>query len=215
MANPEINIPISDPETTELEMAVRAGTTIPAPLDTTLTVAGKAADAKAAGDAIRANGAAIEELQASDADKVSKPATSPDGTAGQLLRTNGDGTTQWVDQGTPTAEQVGAAVDEWLEDHPEATTTVEDGAIGWSKLHPALKLAADMIPDTTQVITRNEDGAVAQITHQGAGGAAVRTDVIARTDTAVTETRTLATGQKMTITTNKTTKQTQVVYSDN
>lgn len=215
MANPEINIPISDPETTELEMAVRAGTTIPAPLDTTLTVAGKAADAKAAGDAIRANGAAIEELQASDADKVSKPATSPDGTAGQLLRTNGDGTTQWVDQGTPTAEQVGAAVDAWLDDHPEATTTVEDGAIGWDKLHPALKLAADMIPGTTQVPAYNADGLIQSITHQVTGGTAVRTDTITRTDTTVTETRTLATGQSMTITTNKQTKQTSVVYSDN
>lgn len=34
----------------------------------------------------------------------------------------------------PTAEQVSTAVDEWLEDHPEATTTVQDGAVTNAKL---------------------------------------------------------------------------------
>ena len=213
MANPEINIPISDPEEVELGMEGRAGVTIPAPVDPSLTVSGKAADAKAAGDAIRANAAAIETLEAAEEGKVAKPETNPDGTAGQLLRTNGDGTTQWVDQGTPTAEQVGAAVDAWLDDHPEATTTVEDGAIGWDKLHPALKLAAELIPGTTQVPAYNAEGVLHTITHQ-ANGAAVRTDTITRTDEAVTETRVLSTGQRMTITTNRTTKQTSVVYSD-
>lgn len=31
------------------------------------------------------------------------------------------------------------AVDEWLDEHPEATTTVEDGAITWPKLNEALQ----------------------------------------------------------------------------
>lgn len=61
--------------------------------------------------------------------KVNKPILSPNGTSGQLLRTNGDGTTAWVDQGTPTDEQVGDAVSAWLAAHPEATTTVEDGSL--------------------------------------------------------------------------------------
>lgn len=54
-------------------------------IDETLSNHGQAADAKVVGDKIE--------------EKVSKPTSSPNGTAGQLLRTNGDGTTQWVDQG--------------------------------------------------------------------------------------------------------------------
>lgn len=95
-------------------------------IDPTLTQSGQAADAKVVGDRIDG--------------KVSKPTSSPNGTAGQLLRTNGDGTTQWVDQGLPTDEQTAEAIDEWLTDHPEATTTVQDGAITEAKLADALKL---------------------------------------------------------------------------
>ena len=67
--------------------------------------------------------------------KVSKPSTSPNGTNGQLLRTKGDGTTEWVDVGLPTDAQTAEAVSDWLDDHPEATTTVEDGSITTAKLH--------------------------------------------------------------------------------
>lgn len=67
--------------------------------------------------------------------KVSKPSTSPNGTNGQLLRTKGDGTTEWVDVGLPTDAQTAAAVSDWLDDHPEATTTVEDGSVTLAKLH--------------------------------------------------------------------------------
>lgn len=38
----------------------------------------------------------------------------------------------------PSSEQVASAVDAWLEDHPEATTTVQDGAITRAKLAAAL-----------------------------------------------------------------------------
>lgn len=67
--------------------------------------------------------------------KVIKPSTSPNGTNGQLLRTKGDGTTEWVDVGLPTDAQTAEAVSDWLDDHPEATTTVEDGSITTAKLH--------------------------------------------------------------------------------
>lgn len=66
--------------------------------------------------------------------KVNKPITSPDGRAGQLLRTNGDGSTVWADQGLPTNEQTESAVTTWLNAHPEATTTVQDGSISSEKL---------------------------------------------------------------------------------
>ena len=61
------------------------------------------------------------------------------GTAGQLLATNGDGTTSWASVGLPTDAQVGQAVSDWLDDHPEATTTVQDGAITLAKLNAEVK----------------------------------------------------------------------------
>lgn len=74
-----------------------------------------------------------------DERKVNKPISSPNGVAGQVLRTNGDGTTTWVTVGQPTDEQAAAAISEWLDDHPEATTTVQDGSITNAKLADALK----------------------------------------------------------------------------
>ena len=68
------------------------------------------------------------------ASKVAKPLTSPNGTNGQLLRTLGNGQTEWTDFATPTAEQVGVAVEGWLDAHPEATTTVQNGAVTTAKL---------------------------------------------------------------------------------
>ncbi len=68
------------------------------------------------------------------AGKVAKPLTSPNGTSGQLLRTLGNGQTEWTDFATPTTEQVGEAVENWLDDHPEATTTVQDWSLTANKL---------------------------------------------------------------------------------
>lgn len=78
--------------------------------DTGLNVAGKAADAKATGDA-------INELVDN---KVNKPMTSPDGTPGQVLRTFGNGATEWADVGRPTDEQTMDAVQTWLDANPSA-----------------------------------------------------------------------------------------------
>ena len=47
----------------------------------------------------------------------------------------------------PTDEQVEAAVSDWLDDHPEATTTVEDGAISRAKLNDDLKAKTDAVPE--------------------------------------------------------------------
>lgn len=62
------------------------------PVDSTLTQSGQAADAKAVGD----------RLSALSEEKVSLPKDDTgavqNGTAGQILQTNGDGTTQWVDK---------------------------------------------------------------------------------------------------------------------
>lgn len=74
---------------------------------------------------------AVTQLETDVPLKVNKPTSSPNGTDGQFLQTNGDGSTVWAD---PFEEPVDAAVQEWLDDHPEATTTVQDGAITEAKI---------------------------------------------------------------------------------
>ena len=56
------------------------------------------------------------------------------GENGQNLRTKGNGLTEWVDQGLPTDEQTAEAVSNWLNNHPEATTTVQDYSLTNKKL---------------------------------------------------------------------------------
>ena len=77
------------------------------------------------------------DIDALESGKVNKPTTSPNGTSGQFLKTNGDGTTIWDD---PFEEPVTEAVADWLDDHPEATTTVQDGSLTEAKFSAALKL---------------------------------------------------------------------------
>lgn len=86
------------------------------------------------------------------------------GTAGQLLRTNGDGTTDWVDEGLPTDEQTEEAINKWLDDHPEATTTVADGSLTEAKFTDGLK-------DKTikDYVTPQMFGAVADANYYNAG----------------------------------------------
>jgi hypothetical protein len=61
------------------------------------------------------------------------------GVSGQLLRTKGNGLTEWCDVGTPTDEQTAEALSNWLEDHPEAVSTVEDGSLTVNKFSNTLK----------------------------------------------------------------------------
>lgn len=71
----------------------------------------------------------VDSVETAVSAKVNKPLTSPDGTTGQLLRSLGNGNTEWSNVGAPTDEQVGSAVTDWLDNHPEATTTVQDGSL--------------------------------------------------------------------------------------
>ena len=93
--------------------------------------------------------------QADGNKKLVAPTTA--GTNGQLLQTNGDGTTKWTTQGTPTDAQVGTAVSAWLTAHPEATTTVQDGAISRAKLNDDLKEKTDAVPELKSAINSVED----------------------------------------------------------
>lgn len=98
-------------------------------VDPTLSKSGSAADALVTGEKVNS--------------KVNKPTTSPNGTAGQVLRTNGDGTTTWATAASPTDGQVAEAVTSWLDEHPEATTTVADGSITKEKLSTDLNNEID------------------------------------------------------------------------
>ena len=106
-------------------------------VDDTLSMAGYAADAQSTGNAIEALTGEVEsEVERATTEenkKVNKPITNPNGTSGQLLCTNGDGTTEWTNAGTPSDAQVGVAVEAWLNAHPEATTTVEDHTLTLQK----------------------------------------------------------------------------------
>ena len=91
-------------------------------------------------------------------DVIPKPAD--EGTTGQILRIDEEGTPAWSDVGTPTEEQVGDAVDAWLTAHPEATTTVQDGTISYNKLDVNLKGHADAIAPTEATATASRAYAV-------------------------------------------------------
>lgn len=92
--------------------------------DNTLTIPGRAADAKVTGDK-------IGELKE---DKVDKPSSADDGKIPRAM----DGEVEWVEVGQPTDEQTNSAVANWLNDHPEATTTVQDGSITEIKIDESL-----------------------------------------------------------------------------
>lgn len=95
--------------------------------------------------------------------KINRPTDEYDqydnGTAGQLLRTKGDGSTEWADVGQPTDAQTAQAVSDWLDAHPEATTTVLDGSLTEAKFSAALKLKTIKEYITPQMFGALGDGA--------------------------------------------------------
>lgn len=74
-------------------------------------------------------------------------------------------------------------------------------------------LLADTIPDTIQAITFDARGNVQTITHSR-DGATMRTDAFVFADDGITETRTLATGEILTIITNTDTLVTTTTYAE-
>ena len=55
--------------------------------------------------------------------------------------------------GKPSPEVIESAVSDWLDDHPEATTTVEDGSITKAKLDSSLQGTVDDVSDLKNEIT--------------------------------------------------------------
>lgn len=69
-------------------------------------------------------------------EKLNKPTS--DGNVGEFLMNIGNGKTQWENIDTHFIPIITEAVNDWLNAHPEATTTVQDGAISPSKLDTEL-----------------------------------------------------------------------------
>lgn len=66
--------------------------------------------------------------------KVNKPSAADNN---KIPRAN-NGDVEWVEVGQPTDEQTNSAVINWLNTHPEATTTVQDGSITEIKINESL-----------------------------------------------------------------------------
>ena len=132
--------------------------------DTTLTQSGIPADAKTVGDGIANLKEDLSEMQTATSEDVGKAlkakmvengkvtewefgATGDEnavpfpvlpesqyGTSGQVLQTLGNGKTKWTTVGEPDPTVIETAVSDWLDAHPEATTTVVDSSITTAKL---------------------------------------------------------------------------------
>lgn len=101
--------------------------------------------------------------------KQNAPAVA--GTAGQVLGLNSNLAPEWIDQNEgnvktvngelPDAngnvvittsldpEEIAPAISNWLDEHPEATTSIEDGSISYAKLTSSLQDKADGIDEIT------------------------------------------------------------------
>lgn len=96
-------------------------------------------------------------LNAALAEKIDKPTSGV--SEGDVLRINSSGNPAWAAAAAPTDSQVGAAVEDWLDDHPEATTTVEDGAVSYDKLDTNLKGHMDAVTSTEASTTASQEHA--------------------------------------------------------
>lgn len=83
-----------------------------------------------------------------------------------------------------------------------------------SALKSAIALQEETIPDTTQTITFDQSGNVVSIVHTDGNENVVRSDVFTFGTNIITEVRTLASGESLTIVTNTETLVTTVTYAD-
>lgn len=114
------------------------------------------------------------------------------------------------DAGSDQVAAVEAKGEEVRESIPADYTELSDEV---SALNSALTLLEDVIPDTVQTIVFDSSGNVQRITHVR-NSAAVRTDVFTFAASTITEVRTLATGESLTIVTNTDTLETTTTYAD-
>ena len=93
----------------------------------------------------------LEEIENEVNNKLDKALN--EGTLGDILTNNGNGTYEWKPINTAISAQIIQAVNNWLANHPEATTTVQDGSITLAKLADSLKSPFTM-PKFTGISSR-------------------------------------------------------------
>ena len=111
-------------------------------LDTTLTQSGKAADAKAVGDALaekQDSGNYVKSVNGTTPDASGNVTVEAGGASDYAELTNkpkingvelsGNKASADLGIGNPTDAQVSSAVETWLDAHPEATTKIADGSV--------------------------------------------------------------------------------------
>lgn len=99
--------------------------------DETLSIQGAFADSKAVGDKFKEAKAETDSLKEDLDNYIHKPNLEDDD---KFPRAK-NGSVEWVEQGLPTDEQTSSAINSWLNAHPDATTTVQDGAITENKIN--------------------------------------------------------------------------------
>ena len=114
-------------------------------VDKSLTVANAAADAKYTGIAIKKE---RDRAISVENKKINSPLNGAGtaaiyGNPGQILRTLGNGNTEWVDPSSPTSGEIQTAVNTWMEENPSDRALIDDGSITQEKLSAALLSKVD------------------------------------------------------------------------
>ena len=144
------------------QFANTAGENIQKAIDPTLSLSGKAADAAKVGEAVNAEATRAKRVEEEIAkrigqlkeEKIDNPSSNDDG---KIARAKAGGV-EWVDVGQPTDAQTESAVTKWLNKHPEATTTVQDGAITKNKIDNNFLLYIEKDYTTPQMFGAKADG---------------------------------------------------------
>ena len=164
-------------------------------VDSTLSVANKAADARATGLALaeKANADTVptkvsDLTNDSNFQTLTQVETAINGKIDNTLSTSGK---------AADAKKTGDEITSLKEDLTETDAKQ--------------KLLNDNVPGTVQSYTFT-DGSVSKVEHKS-GATVIRSDVFTYTDFAITETRTLNTGDKLVIETNLSTLETTVTYT--
>ena len=104
-------------------------------------------------------GAQLAQIK-TDITKLTPAATSSDIGKALIVKTVADGKPTSYEYGKATADpqDIADAVDDWLDEHPEATTTVEDGSITQAKLNNEMSSRMDIVkaifnPDHTTILS--------------------------------------------------------------
>lgn len=140
---------------------------------------------------------------------ASATAASASATAAGTSENNAAGSATAAAGSATSASQSATAAQAVLDSIPEDYSALSSDV---TDLKSAITLQEETIPGTTQTITFDSDGNVQRITHM-ADSTVVRTDVFTFAASTITEVRTLASGESLTIVTNTETLETTTTYA--